>query len=169
MVKHVGSKIDLRQFSRLYDRITRFNSCKVKDSNNATRNIQIHYVRSYSAENNQWGDFQVGHLFTLPQIFVTHFKFRLTGSSLVSSALANATVYKMSVNCTRYMTLCVQNMAVLYLIHAASSWGCKLMVSLFILLYSPSIKYFIYLGIPLKSESSSSTTTSSPDEEQTSI
>ena len=59
MVRHLGSKLNSRNFSRLYERISRQNCFRIKDSTGSVRTISARYVRSYPIENNEWGDFQV--------------------------------------------------------------------------------------------------------------
>ena len=61
MVRHLGSKLNPRNFSRLYERISRQNTFRIKDSSGNIRTISTRYVRSYPIENNEWGDFQVCH------------------------------------------------------------------------------------------------------------
>ena len=59
LVRHLGSRLSSRTFSRLYERISRQNSFKIQDSSGCVRNIYTRYVRTYPTENNDWGDFQV--------------------------------------------------------------------------------------------------------------
>jgi len=58
LVRHLGSQLSSRTFTRLYDRICRQTSYKIQDSFGNVRNIYTRFVRSYPIENNDWGDFQ---------------------------------------------------------------------------------------------------------------
>lgn len=58
MVRHLGSKLNTRNFSRLYERISKQNSFRIKDSSGSVRTISARFIKSYPIENNEWGDFQ---------------------------------------------------------------------------------------------------------------
>lgn len=64
LVRHLGSKLNPRNFSRVYERISRQNSFRIKDSSGNMRVIYPRFVKSYPIENNDWGDFQVKCLLT---------------------------------------------------------------------------------------------------------
>ena len=58
LVRHLGSRLSSRTFSRLYERVARQNTFKIKDGTGNFRTIYARFVRSYPVENNDWGDFQ---------------------------------------------------------------------------------------------------------------
>jgi len=58
LVRHLGSQLSSRNFTRLYDRICRQTSYKIPDGSGNVRNIFTHFVRNYPIESNDWGDFQ---------------------------------------------------------------------------------------------------------------
>ncbi|PSN54921.1 hypothetical protein C0J52_01648 [Blattella germanica] len=58
LVKHVGSQLKQKNFSRVYDRLSRVNHVKVVDSMGVTREVLARYIKEYPVENNDWGDYQ---------------------------------------------------------------------------------------------------------------
>ncbi|XP_074037146.1 trafficking protein particle complex subunit brun [Leptinotarsa decemlineata] len=58
LVKHIGSQLKPKTFTKFYDRISKLNAVKITDSTGAVRNILVRYIREHPVENNDWGDFQ---------------------------------------------------------------------------------------------------------------
>ncbi|XP_069696670.1 protein brunelleschi isoform X2 [Periplaneta americana] len=58
LIKHVGSQLKQKNFSRVYDRLSRINHVKVIDSVGVTREVLARYIKEYPVENNDWGDYQ---------------------------------------------------------------------------------------------------------------
>ena len=55
LVQSVGQQLKPRQFSRLYERLTRLQNVMIPGQQ---RTLQLRYKRSYPVENSEWGDFQ---------------------------------------------------------------------------------------------------------------
>jgi hypothetical protein len=58
LVKHVGSQFKQKNFSRIYERLSRVNHVKIVDSMGVSREVLARYIKDYPVENNDWGDFQ---------------------------------------------------------------------------------------------------------------
>ncbi|XP_066262236.1 protein brunelleschi [Euwallacea similis] len=58
LVKHIGSQLKPKVFTKFYDRIVKLNEVKITDSSGQVRTIYLRYVKEYPVENNDWGDFQ---------------------------------------------------------------------------------------------------------------
>ncbi|KDR24045.1 NIK- and IKBKB-binding protein-like protein [Zootermopsis nevadensis] len=58
LVKHVGNQLKQKNFSRVYERLSRVNHVKVVDSVGVSREVSARYIKEYPVENNDWGDYQ---------------------------------------------------------------------------------------------------------------
>lgn len=58
LIRHIGSQLKNKTFSKFYERISRVNNVKITDSTGQVRNILVRYVKDHPIENNDWGDFQ---------------------------------------------------------------------------------------------------------------
>ncbi|KAH1014537.1 hypothetical protein HUJ05_012391 [Dendroctonus ponderosae] len=58
LVKHIGSQLKPKVFTKFFERIAKLNEVKITDSAGQVRNILIRYIREHPVENNDWGDFQ---------------------------------------------------------------------------------------------------------------
>ncbi|CAM1328735.1 TRAPPC9 (predicted) [Pycnogonum litorale] len=59
LVKHIGHQLKQKSFNMIYDRISRQEYIRVHESQmGRQRGIWLRYKKSYSIENNDWGDFQ---------------------------------------------------------------------------------------------------------------
>lgn len=58
LVKHIGTQLKPKLFSKFFDRINKLVNVRITDSTGAVRNILIRYVKDHPVENNDWGDFQ---------------------------------------------------------------------------------------------------------------
>ncbi|XP_066993209.1 protein brunelleschi [Anabrus simplex] len=58
LVKHIGSQLKQKNFSRVFDRISRVNHEKVEDKSGINHEIFARYIKDYPVENNDWGDYQ---------------------------------------------------------------------------------------------------------------
>lgn len=58
LVKHVGSQLKPKVFTKFFERIAKLNEVKITDSAGQVRNILVRYIREHPVENNDWGDFQ---------------------------------------------------------------------------------------------------------------
>ncbi|KAJ8958682.1 hypothetical protein NQ318_016407 [Aromia moschata] len=58
LVKHIGSQLKLKTFTKFFDRIAKTTNVKITDSTGQSRTILVRYVKEYPVENNDWGDFQ---------------------------------------------------------------------------------------------------------------
>lgn len=53
-----GSQFKQKNFSRIYERLSRVNHVKIVDSMGVSREVLARYIKDYPVENNDWGDFQ---------------------------------------------------------------------------------------------------------------
>ncbi|CAG9766365.1 unnamed protein product [Ceutorhynchus assimilis] len=58
LVKHIGSQLRPKTFTKFYDRIAKLNQVKITDSSGQVRTIFVRYIKEHPVENNDWGDFQ---------------------------------------------------------------------------------------------------------------
>ncbi|KAL1513674.1 hypothetical protein ABEB36_003053 [Hypothenemus hampei] len=58
LIKHIGSQLKPKIFTKFYDRIIKLNDVKITDSSGQVRTIFVRYIKEHPVENNDWGDFQ---------------------------------------------------------------------------------------------------------------
>lgn len=58
LVKHIGSQLKPKTFSKFFDRIAKLNEVKITDSAGQVRTIFVRFIKEHPVENNDWGDFQ---------------------------------------------------------------------------------------------------------------
>lgn len=58
LIRHLGSQLKPKAFTKFFDRLSKVTNVKITDSAGVVRNISVRYVKEYPVENNDWGDFQ---------------------------------------------------------------------------------------------------------------
>lgn len=58
LIRHIGTQLKPKTFTKFHDRISKITSVKITDSTGAIRTILVRYVKEHPVENNDWGDFQ---------------------------------------------------------------------------------------------------------------
>jgi hypothetical protein len=53
-----GNQLKQKNFSRVYERLSRVNHVKVIDSVGVSREVSARFIKEYPVENNDWGDYQ---------------------------------------------------------------------------------------------------------------
>lgn len=58
LIRHIGSQLNPKLFTKFFDRLSKVANVKITDSSGFVRDISIRYVKEHPVENNDWGDFQ---------------------------------------------------------------------------------------------------------------
>lgn len=58
LVRHIGSQLKPKTFTKFFDRISKLTSIRITDSTGNVRGILVRYIKEHPVENNDWGDFQ---------------------------------------------------------------------------------------------------------------
>lgn len=58
LIRHIGSQLKPKVFTKFFDRLSKITTVKITDSSGLERNISVRYVKEHPVENNDWGDFQ---------------------------------------------------------------------------------------------------------------
>ena len=62
LCQHIGHQMDRQTFLEVVDIIGSVREVKVTDKNGGVRSVKVRYADTYPAENNEWGEFQVGNI-----------------------------------------------------------------------------------------------------------
>ena len=80
LCQHIGHQMDRQTFMQVVDIIGGVREVKVTDKNGGVRSVKVRYADTYPAENNEWGEFQVGNIdILLPPSLSPMSLCRLTG------------------------------------------------------------------------------------------
>lgn len=58
LIKHIGSQLKPKVFTKFFERLSKLSTVKITDSSGLVRNISVRYIKEHPVENNDWGDFQ---------------------------------------------------------------------------------------------------------------
>ena len=85
LCQHIGHQLDTETYNKVVDIIGQVTEVKVADKNGSVRCVRVRYADRYPAENNEWGEFQVGFFLETSGLIVKLISFRLIDGFLVWS------------------------------------------------------------------------------------
>ena len=85
LCQHIGHQMARETFLEVVDIISSVREVKVTDKNGGVRSVKVRYADTYPAENNEWGEFQVGFFLETSGLIVKLISFRLIDGFLVWS------------------------------------------------------------------------------------